>query len=69
MRFFVLVLAAGIFIMPGYSSAAPAAPKPAVVALADSDALRRLAPKLTRLANETPGIVAVSVVDLTRGNA
>ena len=55
--------------MPAYSSVAPAAPKPAAVALADTDALSRLAPQLTRLANQTPGIVAVAVVDLTRGRA
>jgi beta-lactamase class A len=68
-RFFVFAAAAFIFMMPGYSSVAPAAAKPAVVALADSDALNGLAPKLARLANETPGMVAISVVDLRRGYA
>lgn len=69
MRVFVFIAAATIFMLPGYSSSAPAAPKPAVVAMADQDALSGLAPKLARLANQTPGIVAISVLDLTRGNA
>ncbi|MDQ6781013.1 MAG: class A beta-lactamase-related serine hydrolase [Candidatus Eremiobacteraeota bacterium] len=40
---------------------------PSVVALADHDQLTQLAPKLARLANRTPGVVAVSVVDLSNG--
>lgn len=69
MRFFVLAVAIAIFMLPGYSSVAPAAPKPAVLALGESDTLSGLAPKLARLANSTPGMVAISVVDLTRGYA
>jgi len=68
-RFFIFTVAASIFMMPGYSSVAPAAPKPAVVALAETDSLSGLAPKLAKLANETPGMVAISVVDLRRGYA
>jgi beta-lactamase class A len=69
MRSFVLIIAVIVVITPGYASVASAASKPATVALADSDSLNGLAPKLVRLANETPGMVAISVVDLTRGYA
>jgi beta-lactamase class A len=69
MRFFIFVIVAVVFIMPAYSSVAPAATKPAVIALAESDSLDGLAPKLEHLANATPGMVAVSVVDLTKGYA
>jgi beta-lactamase class A len=69
MRFFIFIIVAVVFTMPAYSAVAPAAPKPAVVALAETDSLTGLAPKLARLANSTPGMVAISVVDLTRGYA
>ncbi len=69
MRFFIFVIVAVVFIMPAYSSVAPAATKPAVIALAESDSLDGLAPKLEHLANTTPGMVAISVVDLTKGYA
>jgi beta-lactamase class A len=69
MRFIIFLVVLSVIIMPGYSSVAPAAAQPSMVALAESNSLNRLAPKLARLANETPGTVAISVVDLTRGNA
>jgi beta-lactamase class A len=69
MRFFIFTIVAAVFITPAYSAVAPAVAKPAVVALAESDSLTGLAPKLAHLANVTPGMVAVSVVDLTRGYA
>jgi beta-lactamase class A len=69
MRFFIFIIVAVVFIMPAYSAVAPAAPKPAVVALAETDSLSGLAPKLAHLANSTPGMVAISVVDLTKGYA
>jgi beta-lactamase class A len=65
MRQVFSVFAAAAFMLVANASISPAAPRPAVVSLAGTDSLSRLVPRLERLANATPGIVAVSVVDLT----
>ncbi|MDQ6824115.1 MAG: class A beta-lactamase-related serine hydrolase [Candidatus Eremiobacteraeota bacterium] len=49
------------------SMATAASHSPRVIALAERDHLDTLAPTLRRLANRTPGVVAISVVDLTDG--
>ena len=70
MRFLIFVVAILTFTVPLCASVSTiAAAQPAVVALADTDVLNHLEPKLVRLANETSGTVAISVVDLTRGYA
>jgi len=71
MRFFIFAIAVLIFTIPLCASVptTAAASQPATVALADTDVLYHLEPKLARLANETPGTVAISVIDLTRGYA
>ena len=68
-RLFVLLITALLLAIVGPPAVTQATPAPREVALAQADALGRLAPRLARLANETPGMVAISVVDLTRGSA
>src|SRR5579864_5303250 len=67
--FSMLLLTALCMAMCGPGTMAPAAQPapPAAVALADDDRLGKLAPRLERLADNTPGVVAISVVDLTDG--
>jgi beta-lactamase class A len=69
MRFFVFLALIAGFTMPAYASVMPAPLQPAVVATAERDVLNGLAPKLSRLANQAPGEVAISVLDLTHGYA
>ncbi len=69
MRFFIFIIAATILMVPCYASGVPVAAKPVTVAFAEQDSLSGLAPKLAHLANETPGMVAISVLDLNRGYA
>jgi beta-lactamase class A len=73
MRFVTRIVAVITLLLTEYAPVAPAvAPAqatPSMVALAEHDALSGLAPKLARLANRTPGMVAVSVLDLHDGYA
>jgi len=67
MRFLARIVAVVTLLLAGYSPVAPAQATPRVVALAEHDALTGLAPKLARLANRAPGMVAISVLDLNHG--
>jgi len=69
MRFLARIVAVVTLLLAGYSPVAPAQATPRVVALAEHDALTGLAPKLARLANRAPGMVAISVLDLNHGYA
>lgn len=69
MRFLNRFVAVITLLLIGMSPVAPALGSPRVVALAQTDALSGLGPQLARLANRTPGMVAVSVLDLNHGYA
>lgn len=66
---FALSLIAVLVCNPGSRAPAAQVGSPKVVALADHDQLMRLVPRLERLANDMPGVAAVSVVDLTDGDS
>ncbi|MBV8667686.1 MAG: serine hydrolase, partial [Candidatus Eremiobacteraeota bacterium] len=67
MRFLARIVAVITLLLAGHSPVAPALAAPRVVAFAEHDALSSLAPKLARLANRAPGMVAISVLDLNHG--
>lgn len=66
MRYLFLSVAATVLMLSS-ASTAPARENPSVVALGDTSALNRLAPKLVHLVDSAPGEVAISVIDLDSG--
>lgn len=67
MRFVISFVVGVLVILGSHSAVAPAAQESTRAALAETTHLSRLGPQLMRLANATPGVVAVSVIDLDSG--